>query len=565
MTPADSFVTDSTDLPSSDGRWLYLRRDLKAEPLINGWYAWSFLVSPISFALVTRNLHLRVLDSYLKSPKLHAQAVRSQDLKGGLFVDYAGDLETMRAFVERSRRELGDLVDFASELQAFDTELQAQANGDVMSPWYARLPPSLRGRVELTYDLYGHPKLRFIEPLFYASSLYRTQLQSMCLSLMDGDLRPFVLSSPRLPDGSGVTFRWPFADARWDVLFAMRHTSMHESAFRALVGWESLDAQQQALLASFLTEDAPPCGDVALAPGEVQLRYFGHATVLMRSNEVSVLTDPVVAYPLDGAVERFSFHDLPERIDYVVLTHNHQDHVMFETLLQLRHRIGTIVVPRGGSGTLPDLSLKLTLQAIGFPRVVELGELDELPITGGRILGVPFLGEHGDLELQTKLAFHVRVGATSAMFAADSDNLDPYMYRQLQPMIGPVDHLFIGMECVGAPVSWVYGPLFVKPPERKHDQARRLNGSDSARAWGIVEALQPGAVHVYAMGSEPWLTFISSIEYDAESAPIVESNLLIARCNDAGIPASRLFGRHEIRVPTPTAETVPPAAVVEPA
>lgn len=557
----------SADALQRDDARLYLRGDLKAEPLINGWYAWAFLVSPISFALVTRNLHLRVLESYLKSPKLHAQAVHNQDLKGGLFVDYAGDIDTMRRFVEQSRTGLADLVEFAADLQAFDTALQAEADGDLMAPWYARLPAALRGRVELLYDLHGHPKLRFIEPLFYASPLYRPELQSICLSLMDGDLRPFVLSSPRLPDGSGVSLQWPFADARWDALFAMRHTPMPAAQFRALVGWDGLGDAERSLLATFVTEAAPTRGDMTLAAGEVQLRYFGHATVLMRSNEVSVLTDPIVAYPVDGAVARYSFQDLPDHIDYVVLTHNHQDHVMFETLLQLRHRIGTIVVPRGGSGTLPDLSLKLTLQAIGFANVIELAELETLPIPGGRILGVPFLGEHGDLELQTKLAFHVRIGATSAMFAADSDNLDPAMYPQLQPLIGAVDHLFLGMECVGAPLSWVYGPLFVKPPERKHDQARRLNGSDAERAWGIVEALQPGAVHVYAMGSEPWLAFISSIEYESDSPPIVESNRLIARCNDAGIPASRLYGRHEIRVALPDAAAMSAASdtVAEPA
>lgn len=543
---------------NDDQQRLFLRRDVKAEPLINRWYAWSYMISPVSYALISRNLHMRVLESYLKSPKLHAQASRNQDLKGGLFVDYSGDLDTMRRFVEASKLELAPLLQLASDIFEFDTALQTEANGDAMAPLYARLPDSLRGRVELLYDLYQHPKMRFIEPLFYHSPLYRQDLQCVSLSLLQGDQRPFVLSSPRLPDETSLTVQWPFADSRWDQLFAMRHTAVSSREFRNLVGWDSLSAAERDHWSSFVTEMPPPASTCQLAPGEVRIRYFGHATVLMYSKSVSVLTDPIIAYPMDGAVERFSFHDLPERIDYVVLTHNHQDHVMFETLLQLRHRIGTIVVPKSGPGTLPDLSLKLMLQAIGFPSVVELGELENLPIDNGSILGVPFLGEHGDLELQTKLAFRVRIDRTSAMFAADSDNLDPELYRRMAGMIGPLDHLFIGMECVGAPMSWVYGPLFTRPPERRCDQARRLNGSDAGRAWQIVETLAPGAVHVYAMGSEPWLTFISSIEYHADSPAIVESDRLIAQCRDAGIPAARLFGRHEI-LSRPALDALPPS------
>lgn len=537
---------ESATMIDSDGLQLFLRGDVKAEPLINRWYAWSYMISPVSYSLIARNLHLRVLESYLKSPKLHAQASRNQDLKGGLFVDYDGDLETMRRFVETSKCALEPLLQLGSDILEFDALLQNEAQGDAMAPFYDRLPESLRGRVELTYDLYHHPKIRFIEPLFYDSPLYRQDLQCMTLSLMQDDQRPFVLSSPRLPDERSLTVNWPFADRRWDQLFSMRHSPMTSQSFRELVGWEQLSPVERQHWCRLVTETAPPAQTAEVARDEVRIRYFGHATVLMYSEEVSVLTDPIIAYPMDGAVERFSFHDLPDHVDYVVLTHNHQDHVMFETLLQLRHRIGTVVVPKSGPGTLPDLSLKLMLEAIGFARVVELGELESLSIGNGSILGVPFLGEHGDLELQTKLAFRVRINETAALFAADSDNLDPEMYRRMARRIGQLDHLFIGMECVGAPMSWVYGPLFTRQPDRRSDQARRLNGSNSSRAWQIVESLAPGAVHIYAMGSEPWLTFISSIEYHAESPAIVESDLLIAMCQNVGIPAARLYGRHEI-------------------
>ncbi len=184
------------------------------------------------------------------------------------------------------------------------------------------------------------------------------------------------------------------------------------------------------------------------------------------------------------------------------------------------------------------------LDAIGFEHVIELSELQSLQLPGGgKITGVPFPGEHGDLDVLTKLAYVVQLEQTSALFAADSNNLDPRVYERIAPLIGMVDHLFIGVECAGAPLSWLYGPLYDRPLERQHDQSRRLNGSNAERAWTIVEALKPAAVHVYAMGAEPWLTFISSVEYTAESVAIVESDELVRRCLAAAIPAERLFGQ----------------------
>ena len=50
--------------------------------------------------------------------------------------------------------------------------------------------------------------------------------------------------------------------------------------------------------------------------------------------------------------QRYTYADLPETIDYVLITHNHQDHCMFETLLQLRHRIKNIIVPKNNGGGL---------------------------------------------------------------------------------------------------------------------------------------------------------------------------------------------------------------------
>src|SRR5262249_18410020 len=154
---------------------------------------------------------------------------------------------------------------------------------------------------------------------------------------------------------------------------------------------------------------------------------------------------------------------------------------------QLRSRIGTIVVPRNAGGSLQDPSMKLLLKAAGFKHVVEMEEMEELQVGPLSITAIPFLGEHGDLDIRTKLAYFTRVNGHALLFAADSCNISHDMYRHVHDQIGDVDVLFLGMECDGAPMSWLYGPLFTERMERSMDQSRRLAGSNSERAHKIVE------------------------------------------------------------------------------
>ncbi len=311
-----------------------------------------------------------------------------------------------------------------------------------------------------------------------------------------------------------------------------------------LLGVQPDDA---ALFQSLLTREAP--GRAPRYEGrEVRVRYFGHACLLIEAGGVAILTDPAVSYRYPTQTARYTFEDLPEHIDYVLLSHNHQDHVLFETLLQLRHRVGQIVVPRGGQGALQDPSLRLILQHTGFRNVVELDELDSIAIPGGEIVGLPFFGEHADLAVRTKIAHLVRLNGRSMLCAADSCNLEPLLYEKLRGLLGRVDALFLGMECSGAPLTWLYGPLLTKPLERKFDQARRLSGCNYERSVALARAFDCEEIYVYAMGQEPWLTYISSLAYTAESYPIVESNRLIQDRRDHGKVSERLFASKEIEL-----------------
>jgi L-ascorbate metabolism protein UlaG (beta-lactamase superfamily) len=521
-------------------RKVWVRPNVVCEPLVNRWYAWPYLIPPATASLYVANHHLQVMQRFVTAPQVHVEALKNPEMVGGPFINYgASDVGSIRALMERTRKEQFHLLELADALKRLSELLTAEGTGASLEPLYAKVPEQLRGMVELLYDLQHRPYFRIIEPLVYRSKLYQDSNQSLALSLRNDDARPFALSTPRI-DQAGVQFvDKPFASDAVDVLSRGRREGVVFGRLQEALG---LSSEQ---LSPFVSEDAPQLRRDPGASGP-RVRYFGHACILVESEGTSVLFDPLLGYKFAGASPRYGFDDLPDEIDYAVITHSHQDHALFETLLQLRHRIKTLVVPRNMQGNLADPSLKLVLEAIGFKSVRCIDELETIEIPGGSLTALPFLGEHGDLDVLTKAAHLLRLGGKTLLCAADSNNIEPRLYERLRDFVGPLDALFLGMECQGAPLTWLYGPLLTRPILRKNDQTRRLDGSDCDRALNIVEQLAPKAAYVYAMGAEPWLNFISSIHYTAESKPIVESDKFVNECRKRGIASERLHGCKEI-------------------
>jgi L-ascorbate metabolism protein UlaG (beta-lactamase superfamily) len=548
LTAADSgggAIAYSVRGVSVSGELLYLRPDVQAEPLVDQWYAWSHLVPP---AVTARNItqrHLRIMNSYLQAPAVHATAVRNPRMLGGPFMDLNGArLEEIRALRDETLQCRAGLVQLSAALEQLDEMLRTKPDGHSLQPFYAEVPEILRGYVELAYDIRNAASFRVIEALLYRSRHYDPTRQSLMLSITAGDERPFGLSTPRLARPGALHLRWSFADERIERLFRLKQEPSPWSHIASDLG---LTAEEREVFRTFLTPEASRRYEPYRGRG-VRWRYFGHACILLETRDLTLLFDPVVSYTYRSEIQRYTYADLPDRIDFVLITHNHQDHVLIETLLQLRHKIGQIIVPKGGSGQLQDPSLRLTLENIGFTCVRELGELDSIEIPSGAITGMPFIGEHSDLAVSTKIGYLVRLGREQLLFAADSCNIEPRVYDHVHGQVGEVGTLFLGMECQGAPLSWLYGPLLLRPIERSQDQSRRLNGSDFEQARALVECFGCRDVYVYAMGQEPWLNHVMSIKYTEQSRPIVESERLLAMCRAKNIVAERLFGEKEILI-----------------
>jgi len=522
---------------------MFLKPNVVLEPLFDRWYAWSHLISPATAAMNITGRHLKIMDSYIQAPEIHAAAVKNPKMKGGPFMDYGGkrvdDIKNVR---ENTLAGQKDLIEFSAAIKTL-TDIVSKANGYSLEPLYQQVPDILKGYVELVYDLNNQPSFRIFESLLYKSKYYNPKSQSIALWLTDNDERPFVLSTPRLDNDSSIHLEIPFAHAGIDQLCRMKQEAGSVTEIASVLGIAEKD---MPLFQSFFTEETPPVYN-KYTGDKVRMRYFGHACILVETKEVSILLDPIVSYyGYQHDVERFSDADLPDVIDYVLITHNHQDHILFETLLALRHKIKNIVVPRTTGGALQDPNLKLMFNNIGFNNIIEIDEMETITFQDCKITGIPFIGEHCDLNIQAKIGHHVQVDEFSMLFLADSCNVETSLYKHVHNIIGDVDVLFLGMECEGAPLSWLYGPLLAQDLARDKDQSRRLAGSNFERGRDLLDVFRPLEIYVYAMGQEPWLEFISSIKYTPESHPIVQSNLLLDYAEKAGVVAERLFGEKEI-------------------
>ncbi|HKC24496.1 MAG TPA: MBL fold metallo-hydrolase [Thermoanaerobaculia bacterium] len=523
-----------------DTEALWLRPNVVAEPLVNQWYAWPYLISPMTAPLYVSNLQMRILESFVAAPGEHGAAVADPARAAGPFLDCdPSRVGEVRDLIERTRRRQGRLLAFADAAARLGELLGAEGRGESLVPLYALVPDELRGYVELVYDVASRPAVRFLEGLLYQSPYYDDSVQAISLSLAHVDGRGFVFSTPRLPDDEHFQIDLPLRERGLDALFGMREAPLPFGELRESL---ALGEREGAALARFLTDEAPAARE-PWTRDETRVRYFGHACVLVETRGFSILVDPVVSATPDSGIQRFTYEDLPETVDVVAVTQARQDHCMLETLLELRRKARHVVVPKSG-GSPADPSLKLALRALGFPSVVELDEMESLALPSGSVTSVPCLGGHGDLDVRGKSAYLVRSGGRSIFLAGDSSAVAPELYGHLHALFGDLDVAFVGMEHDGPTLSWLYGPLLPEPLPARAEASRLLDGADARRALALVERLKPAAVYVYAMGAEPWLRSFAS----EETREPREAELFVAACAGRGVPAELLFGRREIVV-----------------
>ncbi|PZR24936.1 MAG: MBL fold metallo-hydrolase, partial [Azospira oryzae] len=152
---------------------VYLKPNIVIEPLFDRWYAWSHLISPATSALNTVHRHMEIMSSYIRSPHIHAAAVKNPKMLGGPFMDYpANRVDDVKALKEKNMERQREVISFSESIKALNNMLKENAKGFSLESLYDKVPEDLKGFVELKYDLNNQPSFRFFEPLLYKSKHY---------------------------------------------------------------------------------------------------------------------------------------------------------------------------------------------------------------------------------------------------------------------------------------------------------------------------------------------------------------------------------------------------------
>jgi L-ascorbate metabolism protein UlaG (beta-lactamase superfamily) len=171
------------------------------------------------------------------------------------------------------------------------------------------------------------------------------------------------------------------------------------------------------------------------------LIWFGHSSYLLRASGKTFLVDPVFsqrASPMPGFVKAFAGTDivkpaqLPE-IDYVIISHDHYDHLDYDTVRQLKHKVGHWIC---SLGTAPHLEY----WGIPADRITELDWWGAAELGGGfTVTATPGRHFSGRLKrAQSLWASYVLQTPEHSYFIGGDSGFDAH-FEEIGKRFGPFD------------------------------------------------------------------------------------------------------------------------------
>lgn len=204
---------------------------------------------------------------------------------------------------------------------------------------------------------------------------------------------------------------------------------------------------------------------------DVVFAWFGHSTILLKMQDVTLLIDPVI---VGERASMFSFMG-PERFDYshhitleelpdidaVLLSHDHYDHLDYPTIQALKGKVKRFYLPLG---------VGAHFEAWGIPeeQIIELNWWDELDFRGLKLAFTPtrhFSGRgFGDRFKTLWGSWVIASGSRKLYFSGDSGYFPGF--KEIGQKYGPFDLTFI--ECGAYNEGWSEIHMFPEQTAQAH-------------------------------------------------------------------------------------------------
>ena len=196
-----------------------------------------------------------------------------------------------------------------------------------------------------------------------------------------------------------------------------------------------------------LPEVKPPnIKDFLKSTESIKFIWFGHSTILVNIRNTIILIDPVfskAASPVSFLVQRFQppvleLKDLP-KIDYVLISHDHYDHLDMETIIFFKEKDVKFIAPLGVTSHLKSWG-------INESKLFEGDWWDIIEFDGITFICTPaqhFSGRLGTLNYSKTLWASWIVKSESKSFYFNGDSGYDIHYKKIGNKFGPFDIVFI--------------------------------------------------------------------------------------------------------------------------
>jgi len=186
--------------------------------------------------------------------------------------------------------------------------------------------------------------------------------------------------------------------------------------------------------------------DLAAQPknNDLRITWLGHSTCLIQIDGQTILTDPIFsdrASPLSFAGPRrfstdadISIDELPAKIDVVLISHDHYDHLDYKTILALQEKTDKFFVPLGVASHLLRWGLKAD-------QIVELDWWETKSHGSLKLIATPschFSGRNLMDRNKTLWASWVVLGAKDKVFFSGDSGYFPG-FKEIGHKYGPFD------------------------------------------------------------------------------------------------------------------------------